>query len=236
MDDQSHSDASGDDFIALAGEIALGLVKITDLDEKLRNDPILLREVARWVEDLAALVDELQPIAPSARVSEALRVRSDYLGGVAGDGWSGSLASWRLAVAASVAAILLLAALVVANHEWRAPPKETALLVASLSPKEGPPLFAVAYDGGERLLVVIPAAVQPEPGRTPALWFVPNDSDEPILLGRLNAEHSTKISLPSDTVQLITDNAALVITSEPTDVRSSSEPGPVIAHGRLAPP
>jgi anti-sigma-K factor RskA len=235
MDDRSQSDSSGDDFIALGGEIALGLVKIADLDEKLRNDPILLREIAKWDENLAALVNELQPVEPSAKVWEALRIPPDYLREVA-RGWSRRLTSWRLAAAASLAVIVLLFTLLLANYEWRVPTKETALLVASLSPKEGPPLFAVAYDAGERVFVIIPAAFQAEPGKTATLWFVPNDSDEPILLGRLNADHSTKISLPSEKIHLIADNVALVITSEPAEVRSSSEPGPVIAHGRLAPP
>jgi anti-sigma-K factor RskA len=236
MNDRSQSDASGDDFIALAGEIALGLVNIATLDEKLRKDPALLREVAKWDEDLAGLINELQPVEPSARVWAALKVAQDDSGMLAWDRWPKRLASSPISLAASLAAILLLVVLLVADHESRAPTKETTMLVATLLPKDGPPLFTVAYDTGKSDIVIIPAAFQPDPGKTAALWFVPNDSDQPILLGRLNADHSTKISLPSEKVDLIVSNVALVITSEATDSSNSSEPGPVIAHGRLAPP
>jgi anti-sigma-K factor RskA len=238
MSDTGRTEAVHDDLVVLAGEIAMGLIRMSDLSPEFRDSRELSNEIDRWNDDLTKLVDELGLVEPPARVWIALEksvgqrpssfFRSE---------WFNSIVFWRWATAAVSILTVIILGLIAATHSQKArTAQETIVLVAAILPKEGPPLFTATYDSGPRIFVVIPAGFQPDPGKTAELWIVPKGSDDPTALGALDAEHPSKISLSLEQSNRIDDGAALVVTSEPVDSGTPDQPGPVIAHGRLTRP
>jgi anti-sigma-K factor RskA len=233
---QSPPDHSGDDRIVAAGEVSLGLARQSDIDHELGADPALTREIERWNADFAKLADELEPVAPRPSVWNAIQQQmlAARTRRVASRSWLESLLLWRLLAGAGLAAACVLA-IIVARPRGDVVPAPTVrvLLVSALLPKDGPPLFTATYDTSRRLFIVVPAAIQHEPQRRPQLWLVPNDTDDPIALGPLGEDRPTAITVSLERAALVTQSSGLVVTDEPAGGMSASEPGPVLAHGRL---
>jgi anti-sigma-K factor RskA len=238
MSDTGRTDHTRDDLVVLAGEIAMGLVRMSDLDPELGNSRVLSNEIDRWNDDLSKLVDELAPVEPPARVWAALqRSAGQPTSSFFRAGWFNSIVFWRWAAATASLLTVIMLGLIAATHFQKARTAQGAIvLVAAILPKEGPPLFTATYDSGLRIFVIIPAGFRPEPGRSAELWIVPKESDDPTALGAFNGDRPSKISLSLEQANLIDDGAALVVTSEPDDRVTSNQPGPVIAHGRLTRP
>jgi len=226
--------------IVVAGEVALGLTRLSELDPSLRDDPAFTEEVNRWEEELAKLAGELAPAPPPPRVWAALSraMNAAATAPSSQGGWLQNLALWRSIAAASLAVALVLAFLLVQSLSVRPPAvvsRPGTLLVATLAPKEGPPLFTAAYDPSRRIIVVVPAAFEPEPGRIAEFWITPKDSDEPIALARLEPSQPTTISLSAAEAQRIDEETGLAVTSEPAGASvPRSAAGPLIAHGSFA--
>lgn len=239
MTEPSEKAAPSDDRIVRAGEIALGLVRRSEIDPLLANDPALAHEVERWEDDLGALAADLAPVPPPPRVWATL-ARAITAGGPQGarPSWPWSVALWRAIAAGSLAAAIVLGVLYARAVGEKGP--ETAsrpgpLLVAALAPKDGPPLFVAAYDAARRSIVVVPASFAPEAGRIAEFWISPKNSDEPIALGRLDPAEPTMIHLSAAEARTIDADATLAVTSEKDgSAVSPASPGPLIAHGSFA--
>jgi anti-sigma-K factor RskA len=239
MSEPSEKATPGDDRIVRAGEIALGLVRRSEIDPALANDPALAREVERWEEVLGELAVGLAPVPPPRRVWATL-AQAMTAGGPQGAEPSRpwSVALWRTIAAGSLAAAIVLGVLYARAVVGRAP--ETAsrsgpLLVAALAPKDGPPLFVAAYDAARRSIVVVPASFAPEAGKIAEFWISPKDSDEPIALGRLNPAEPTMIHLSAAEARTIDADTTLAVTIEKDgSAVPPASPGPLIAHGRFA--
>ena len=234
-----------------AAEIALGLVDAEPQKQILRGDPALRNEVARWKQTLSWLADELPPVPPPKATWAALKARIDDAPSISAGGsspgrfaglmtslnWWRGLAGTGLAATAALAAILL----------WRmpepvpAPTPATArpqiVLVSSLLPKDGPPLFVVSFDMTTATIIAIPTAQDAVRGGIPQLWLVPKGDGDPIALGALALSRPSRIVLRADVATYADHAASLVITLEPAVVRDGySERGPVIAHGVFVEP
>jgi anti-sigma-K factor RskA len=239
MSEPGEKAAPGDDRIVRAGEIALGLVRRSEIDPALANDPALAREVERWEEVLGELAAGLAPVPPPRRVWATL-ARAMSAGGPqrAEPSWPWSVALWRAIAAGSLAAAIVLGVLYARAVGGRGP--ETAsrpgpLLVAALAAKEGPPLFVAAYDAARQSILVVPASFAPMEGRIAEFWISPKGSEEPIALGRLDPAQPTLIHLSAAEARTIDADATLAVTSEKDgSAVPPASPGPLIAHGRFA--
>lgn len=234
-----------------AAEIALGLVDAQPHDQILRGDPALRDEVARWQQTLSWLADELPPVPPPKATWAALKARIDDAPSIsAGGSRSGlfaglmtSLNWWRgLAGTGLVATAALAVSLVWRTPELvQAPIPATArsqiVLVSSLLPKDGPPIFVVSFDVTTATIIAIPATQDAVRGGIPQLWLVPKEDGDPIALGALALSRPSRIVLRADVAAYADRAASLVITLEPAAVRDGdSGRGPVIAHGVFVEP
>lgn len=236
-------DAAGDDRGARsirAAEIALGLAP--DRERALAADPALRDAVEAWEADFAALVDELPDVPPRGSVWTGIHAAMAPVRGApprasahpALRGLLDSLGLWRAAAAAGWAFAVAALVLVPNGRPEVAPPTAPPLLVSSLLPRDGGPLYVVAYDPGHARLVVVPAVPVRESGRVAQLWLVPNDTDEPIALAPVGTERPQIVALTAEQTRHVVEGAGLVITLEPdASPNPASAQGPVLAHGKL---
>ncbi len=241
----------------LAGEIALGLISDADARAARARDPLLYGEVLRWRHELGALGLEATALPPSpaawAGISKAIAAPDEGVG-PSRAGWlrtlNASLDFWRGigAVGLSAAAIAVAFAVlrtpglppapeqpIVASRPAETVTTDRILLVSSLLPRDGPPAYVATYDGERRRLVLVPAATNPSPDGVPYLWLVPNDSGEPVGIGRLDPESPVVLDLNPDAARSANEAAGLVITIEPAGGDMGAAPrGAVIAHGKFS--
>lgn len=239
MSEPSEEANPGDDRIVRAGEIALGLVGQSERQRALANDPALAREVNRWEDVLGELAEALAPVPPPPRVWATLAraLTAAQPQGVESS-WRRSLALWRAIAAGSLAAAIVLGLLyarTLGESGIASAPRLGPLLVAALSPKEGPPLFVATYDAARGSILVVPASFAPEAGRIAEFWISPKDADELIALGRLDPAKPTMIHVSPAEARIIDVEATFAVTSEKDGAAPSpTSPGPLIAHGGFA--
>lgn len=243
-------DDTDDLRVALAGEIALGLMEAGEVQSALARDPALAAEVARWNERFAALALEEPAATPNPRVLAALveALGDDARPPLAArdavapparraepaprprGGLFQSLAFWRGMGAAGLATAA--AALFVAFAVPRTVPPEPGprdvvvretsrvLLVSAILPKDGPPEYVATYDGARGRLVVVPAATLPSRNGIPFLWLVPNDDGDPVGIGALDPLGTVNFDLDEALVRLANVRSGLVVTLEPAAVQA----------------
>jgi anti-sigma-K factor RskA len=235
MSDTPLKPATGD---TLAAEYALGLldsVEHAGAQARRLADPAFAQEVEAWEARLAALADGAAPVAPPPSVWS--RISQQVAEGGGGEANSGvvvrlerRVALWRsaTAVAASLAACLL-AALVWPHSETPHKPVLTARLSAMSG---GPAVFVALYDPERRSIVLTPAQVKMEAGRSPELWLIP-PGGKPSALGVANFVGSAQLVSMQAPQGLAA--GALAVSIEPKGGSPTGQPtGPVIATGRLS--
>ena len=199
------------------------------------NDPSLARLVADWTERLAPIDAATEPVAPPARIREAIQRRllaeiTDTRPGTRGETprwqWLTSLASWRnaaLAAATAAAALILYIAFT------PAPP--TPIVVAILSDSNGMPSWVAVR--GPRSDEVTVSAVRPiadDAAHSLELWAIAGGVPRP--LGLLQSQRNQPMSL--QVAQLPSRDETLAVSIEPPDGSPTGLPtGPVVYKGTV---
>jgi len=237
------------DRVALAGEIALGLIPETEAAAAMAQDPLLAREVAIAAEQFATLGLEVEPVQPPDRVLDGLKQRLADERAIARPApvqpqvgfaarckatvsrLSGSLALWRGLSGLGFASAAMMLALFMARPALRqdeqdasAGPSAAAsstrvLLVSPILPRDGAPSYVATYDPLRARLVVVPAATQPSRSGIAYLWLVPKDDGEPIGLGQIDPTNIVSFDFDARRRASTDGGASLVITLEPAAPR-----------------
>jgi anti-sigma-K factor RskA len=236
----------------LAAEIALGLVSAQEAAAATARDPELAAEIARWQGRFNSLVADAPPITPNPRtlpgildlIEAETAVTTPPINAPA-TGLFEKLAFWRglsavgfAAAAAAIAwAVLITPEAIDPGRQQQAaggaPVVERVILVNSILPRDGPPVYVVTFDQQAARLLVVPAATQASRSGVPYLWLVPEGDGEPVGLGVVNPSQTSRLDLSPDVLRRMTIRSSLVVTLEPSEVVNQSAAGPVLAHGKF---
>lgn len=210
----------------LAAEYVLGTLRggaRRRLERWLRDDADLSREVALWEARLAPLAQAVAPVAPPARVWQAVESRLGRDGKKPFSWWKalGLMASGAAAALAAVALLLTLQ-----------PREVPAAYVAVLSdPKTSQPVLVATAAPGDRVLRVttLDPAIHVA-GRSLELWALPKGG-QPRSLGLVSREKAV-LKLVAMADQALGDVPALAVSLEPPGGSPSGQPsGPVLYTG-----
>ena len=220
-------DALGD----LAAEYALGLLEggeRADAERRMLADAAFAREVDAWRWRFARLAGTVAPAPAVPDLWPAIlsRLGEDTVGAGAVVELKRSVTLWRSASAAAAAVAAVLAVALV----WPRP-APTPLLTARLAPASGGPVqFVALYDPVRRALMLTPAAVSAQAGRSPELWLIPTGG-KPVPLGVATFEQTMQMT-PAEPSGLV--KGVLAVSIEPQGGSPTGQPtGPVVATGQL---
>ena len=215
----------------LAAEYALGTLRgraRARLKRWMRDDAELAREVAKWEARLAPLAQAVAPVAPPARVWNALQNRLEVNPKGAR---RMSFSVWKaLGLMASGAATALLA---------------IAILLPSLRDTSPAAYVAVLSDAKTNRAVLVATAGQADKvlrvntldpsiqvsGRSLELWALPRDG-KPKSLGVIGAAQRAELRLDAPADKSLGSVPALAISLEPQGGSPTGQPtGPVLYSG-----
>lgn len=218
---------------ALAAEYALGVLPHGErvaFARRLRDDRALREKVRFWDEHFATLSEGIEPVAPPARIREALE--RDLFATVAAPraGWRDSLAFWRGVSLASLAAFAAVAALYVTAPR---PVSEAGpSLVAELSGETGAVRLVALYDEANGVLKLNRTEGNAASGRAFELWLI-EGQNAPISLGLLPDQATGSLAVAAPLRGKLA-NAVLAISDEPSEGSPTGQPtGAVLATGKV---
>jgi anti-sigma-K factor RskA len=225
----------------LAAEYALGILEGEELLEArglVASDADFAREVEAWEERLAPLFDEMGDETPPEALWGKVKAEIDRDRGGDVVDLKRRLGRWKgmTAAASAVAASL---ALVVAFDATRPPPAievpaRSEMMVASLMSEDKAMVVSAAWMPAKKSLMVMPAAMPREPGRSHELWIIPADG-KPRSLGLVSGEGPHEMAIDEAMAPMFAEAATLAISVEPEGGSPGPGPtGPVIASGTLA--
>jgi anti-sigma-K factor RskA len=245
MSGPNHDQDPDDERVLRAAELVLGLTDRDRIADAVQNDPDLEKEIRRWEEDFAQLVERLEPVEPKASAWAYVRAAlgNSQLASIGQPArhaarWTevlDSLAFWRATAGASLAAGAVLGLLWFASQGGSPPSSGSSLFISAILPKDGPPLYVATYDVPRSTIIVVPADAHEDRAGVPRLWLVPNNNSEPIALGPLDPKAIVTVKLKPEIARFADAEAGLVVTLEPADapLDGASAAGPVIAHGKF---
>lgn len=244
------TDSAIPDASTTAAELALGLLEGEDRAAALRRtlaDPVFAAEVESWRAHFGLLFDAVPNVAPPAdlfaRIAGSLDSQTPGRRPAAND--DGPVRLWRgLAVASSIAAILLLAVTLLTpagslpgNNapsiaQVSPPALPAALLVAQIQPVEAGRPVAAVFDPATGSLRVAAAALV-DPRHSPELWVIPAGGT-PHSLGVLHSRQPTAVAIARADRARFAAGATLAVTIEPLGGSPNGKPtGAVVAQGAL---
>ena len=215
---------------ALAAEYVLGTLRgrARERFERLaRTDRALTDAVRTWEERLLPLAEQLPPIAPPVRVWAAILARIRGAPAARASLWS-SLGLWRALASASLATVVVLAAVLLKS----APEVPQGALVVVLAGTDAKPVLVASADRLSRYLSVKPVArVELAADRTLELWMLP-DRANPRSLGLISATGVARVALPAPADDALRNIPALAVSLEPRGGSPTGLPtGPVLYSG-----
>ena len=244
-----------DERVILAGEYALGVLEGDELAAAKRAvlaDPGFARAVQWWEWRLGALAEAGEVYEPSAAVWDAISARIDGLAsaqttplavGSAGSAEPSSFARrWGVpALFGGLAmALVSIAVLITVITRTPAPSSSPAaqpmpdtaqpsapVLVAQLNDAEAERRVASVIDPNRRRLALTITGLEPEQGRTPELWVIP-DGSAPVSLGAIPGGGQFERALSERELDLLAAGAQLAVTFEQDDGTRHAEPSPPI--------
>ncbi len=223
-------DHSHDDDV-LAAEYAMHLLSPQDrrtFEARLKDDPGLRALVAAWQERLAPLADEVPPIAPPPAVKAALMDRLFKEEPAPAPGWWGRLALWRALALASMAAAVVLAALLFVQQSAPGQP----VMVAEVAAADDSLRVLARYNAKDGVLQVSRVTGKAAAGRALELWLIVGQ-ETPVSLGVLPAGKRGQLTVASNLRPLMSD-AILAISDEPPGGSPTGAPtGAVLAVGQI---
>jgi len=221
---------------ALAAEYVLGTLRgpaRVRFERLILTDPLLAEAVRRWEEQLIPLAQELPPVAPPARVWQAILKRT---GGGAGSArtakprasmWA-SLGLWRGLALGGLAAAFVLAITLFTP----APERPEGTLVAVLAAQDAKPALIASADRTGRILTVkVLAPVALASDRALELWALP-EGGSPRSLGLISAAGVARVALARPADEVLRNVPALAVSLEPRGGSPTGLPtGPVLFSG-----
>ena len=228
----SEIDPIDDGAADVSAEYALGLLEggeRAEAERRVLSDPRFAQEVDAWRWRFARLAETLPPEPSVPDLWPAIARRLEGVEGERGAvlKLKRSVVLWRaVSAAAAVVAVTLGAALV------RPKPTTAPMLTARLAPAAGGPAqFVVFYDPGRQALVLTPAAVSVQVGRSPELWLIPTGG-KPVALGVATFERTIQMT---STAPPGLESGVLAVSIEPQGGSPTGQPtGPVVATGQLS--
>src|SRR5439155_19026908 len=192
-----------------------------------RTDRVLTDAVRTWEERLLPLAEQLPPIAPPVRVWAAILARIRGAPAARASLWS-SLGLWRALASASLATVVVLAAVLLKS----APEVPQGALVVVLAGTDAKPVLVASADRLSRYLSVKPVArVELAADRTLELWMLP-DGANPRSLGLISATGVARVALPAPADDALRNIPALAVSLEPRGGSPTGLPtGPVLYSG-----
>jgi anti-sigma-K factor RskA len=218
----------------LAGEYVLGVMPSlarARFERLIADDPAIAQEVADWSERFAPLDAAAKPVAPPARVWQAIERRIGpeakprYDASVTSRNFLNSLGFWRGFAGASAALAAALALFVILR------PVPSPEVVAVLTDSAGTPAFVVTRSDGAEQIAVAPVRTQTlEARKSFELWAIAGGVPKP--LGLVPPAPGNHLEIPSASVA--GDDIVLAISLEPENGSPSGSPtGPVLFQGRV---
>lgn len=226
---------------ALAGELALRVLSPAEeaaARAREAGDPAFAAEVEGWNARLADLADGIAPVAPSPGLWP--RILRALPGSAAND--NGRTVFWRRwavastgLLAASLAAIVVLAVRPEAPVPAPAPAQAQVIRVATLTLQDGGrPALTLVYDPNTENLYLSPTEAMAGDARVPHLWLVGADGGVQLvgaIDGSAASRHHLDALLSGRAGQA---NAVAVSMEAPGHTPAPDKPdGPVVAAGEL---
>ncbi len=219
-----------EDDRVLAGEYALGLLSPEEaraFEERMAADPVLRDAYAGWAEDLAALTDDIEEVAPPTDMGD--RIEATLF-----DAPERRSLLQRLGLAWIIpGAVLasLLAFFVVSNDllvlDDDAPP-----LQAEIAAQDDSLRVLAAYDADSGTLRVTRDAGVAAPGRALELWLIAGQA-APVSLGVLPEAREGVLPMAPELAEQL-PGATLAISDEPPGGSPTGAPtGDVLATGQV---
>lgn len=248
-DDTTSMLPPGDEL--LAGEYVLGVLDADarrQVEQRMRGDAGLARQVAAWEARLAPLLSEAAAMEPSAHVWPRIRTTLGWPAvQPARSGVWNSAGFWRaataLAIAAGVAAVVigLRAPSPIAGPGVPVvvqPPKteeQAAKPVVVLARTDGSPGWLATVDPSRTSILMVPVPTPLDAsGRVDELWIIP-PGEAPQSLGFVSNEKAHTIKVPPASRRALEAGATLAVTLEPQAGMPHAAPsGPVVAKGDIA--
>ncbi|MTJ03195.1 MAG: hypothetical protein FH759_00695 [Sediminimonas qiaohouensis] len=219
-----------EDDRVLAGEYALGLLSPEEaraFEERMSAEPALRELYAGWAEDLAALTDDVEEVAPPADMPA--RIETALFGAAPRRSlWQRLGLTWIIpgAVLAS-----LLTFFVVSNDllvlDGDVPP-----LRAEIAAQDDSLRVLAAYDADDGALRVTRDAGAAAPGRALELWLIAGQA-APVSLGVLPEARDGVLQVAPELAEKL-PGATLAISDEPPGGSPTGAPtGDVLATGQV---
>lgn len=230
------------DDAVLAGELALRVLE--PLDEararaRFDADPAFAAEVEAWNERLAAFVQDIQPVEPSADVWPRI---SDRIGGANdNDGRVGFWKAWAIGatalLVASLGAVAFMAGRppeVVTVPGEPIPAEGGVTRVATLTLESGATAVTLAYDTATGGLFLMPSPELASQDGVPHLWLVRPEGGVQ-LVGAIDGSEASRRELDAALTSIAGSATAMAISIEPQGQTPASDTpgGPVVASGQL---
>jgi len=229
----------------LAGEYVLGVLDTAQrraLQARCETDREFARRVQAWERRLAPLLAEIAPVAPPARVWDAVRARLGWTERAAepAPGLWQRLGFWRAAT--GIASLIAIAALAFGlQHTLLTPsvpsqPEAAAKLVTPLQHDDGTPGWLASVDASRGTVLMVPVPSVPDArGRVPELWLIPAGK-APVSLGAVSITRSHTVTVPLSARAALVAGSTLAITLEPaTGIPHAAPSSAVIARGTIQP-
>ncbi len=227
-----------DEDLALAGELALRILSPEDetaARAREAADPAFAAQVEAWNERLGGLVDGIAPVEPSPWVWP--RVEAGLKPPTAAN--DNSIVFWRRwaigstgLLAASLAAVVMLAAQPAPAPIATPAPPPPVIRVATLTLENGAAAMTLAYDSATGELYLAPTTEMAGDTRVPHLWLVMPEGGVQLVGavdGSTTSRHSLGQALSGPAGQA---NAVAVSMEAPGHTPAPNKPdGPVVAQG-----
>jgi len=217
---------------ALAAEYVLGTLRgraRQRFARLARSDRTLADAVHNWEERLLPLAEALPPVAPPARVWNAVLARIRGAGATRSSIWS-SLGLWRGLALASLAMVIALTTALLRPVTER---PEGALVVVLAGSDARPALVASADRLGRYLSVKPVARVDVAADRALQLWMLP-EGGNPRSLGLISATGVVRLALSAPAEDSLRAIPALAVSLEPAGGSPTGLPtGPVLYSGPI---
>lgn len=231
-----------DERDVLAGELALRLLSPPDeIMARARQDadPEFAAEVEAWNQRLAAFIDDIAPVEPSAtvwpRIDAATTGSANDNGRVAGF-WR----TWAIGATALLVANIAAVTFMVARPDPITPAAPAAVVqggvtrVATLALEDGAPILTIAYDTVTGNLFLAPTTQLAGQDGVPHLWLVRPEGGVQ-LIGAIEGGASSRLALTTVLSGVAGKATAVAISIEPRGVTPAPDTpgGPVVASGEF---
>jgi anti-sigma-K factor RskA len=216
---------------ALAAEYVMGSLRGAArrrFERLMAQRPDWREEVETWSTRLAGFAERVPAVEPPPALWPQIESR---IRGARAPAQTRSLGWWRtLAIAASLAAVVLAIALVSAPEPpvtqvtvLRDPQARTGWLVTFVSGKRAAPALRVVAEGAA-----------PISDRVFELWALPGGGAAPLSLGLLPVQGEAVLSVSPQARPVLESGAALAVSVEPPGGSPTGQPtGPVVYQGKL---